>query len=63
MSRKHFVAIAKVLRAQRMEMGLRAHRLLVDEMANALGQFNPHFDRARFIDASTAVTAEGVNHG
>ena len=52
MSRKHFIDIARVLRAQRMEMGLAAHRLLVDEMANVCASHNSNFDRQRFNEAA-----------
>jgi len=48
MTRKHFTAIAEALKAEA------ASPEVVATMASTLARFNPHFDRARFIEAATA---------
>lgn len=49
MTRKHFIAIAKVLNDNRASLDL------VEDMARELAKTNPNFDRGRFISASTVA--------
>lgn len=51
MTRKHFQAIADVIRKYGGDEGRKA--LMALEMAATLRQFNPNFDRERFIRACT----------
>lgn len=53
MTRKHFEAIAKMLRAARedMEMARGKHMLLCYMFADWLRGENPNFDKARFLKA------------
>jgi len=51
MTRKHFEAIAKVLRDNRSSTNDADWYNLVSAMADACAETNPNFDRSRFITA------------
>lgn len=58
MTKKHFIALAKALRSQRPAFDERKEWERWTYMRNAVAQvcadFNPNFDRARFIAATEA---------
>jgi hypothetical protein len=51
MTRKHFVAIAKVIAS--LPLTPEDNQIVAERFASELAQFNPMFDRARFIAAAT----------
>lgn len=55
-SKRHYVAIAEVLRANQPGKHYAArrthHRWIVDQLANMFVQDNPRFDWQRFLNAS-----------
>lgn len=55
MTRKHFEAIAQALRVNRGWAGIDAEELIdviADDLAAALRQFNPAFDKEEFLAAT-----------
>lgn len=58
MTRKHFEAIARAVRdwyvTNDLDVSLRQGRELANALADELEQFNPSFDRERFVDTCTA---------
>ncbi|MCH7502577.1 MAG: hypothetical protein IIA10_04405 [Proteobacteria bacterium] len=57
MTRKHFNAIAETIRYQASVSDADERRVIANlaaELAGTLAQFNPHFDRGRFIAACEA---------
>ncbi len=56
MNRKHFEAIAHTLDANRADLAL------VEDMADTLEEFNPLFNRARFVKAATLWYDDHLAH-
>ena len=51
MQRRHYQAIAQTVFEARRYMNEEDRSLLAAEMASSVAQFNPNFDRSRFIAA------------
>lgn len=51
MTRKHFEAIALILKTQREEHDAETAERIADDLAGYFAGVNPNFDRARFLKA------------
>lgn len=51
MTRRDYIALAAVLKANQPHVPAPAYRALVGDLADMLRADNPHFDRARFYSA------------
>ena len=59
MTRKHFIMLAQHLKAERGTFrNASAHDGFCQRMADVLRGYNPNFDRARFLSACGALSAD-----